>query len=72
VSEVPEPNDINRLTTELAPAKESVEYHVHRLESAFYNKTAYMGYPTPEIEAQWGALTQCEQLLCFVLDLLQY
>ncbi|CAN8099824.1 unnamed protein product [Discula destructiva] len=40
------------------PAASAVEYHIHRFESAFYNKTAYMGNPTPELDALWLNLSQ--------------
>jgi hypothetical protein len=48
--------------TRSAPARPAVEYMIHRFESAFYNQTEYMGYPTPELDARWSNLTKCISL----------
>ncbi|KUI54253.1 hypothetical protein VP1G_01687 [Cytospora mali] len=41
-----------------SPAASSVEYYVHRFESAFYNRTAYMGTPSPELNDRWMGLSE--------------
>ena len=44
---------------QIAPARDVVEYHQHRFTWNFWDKGAYMGFPTDEVDQRWSDLYNC-------------
>ena len=47
----------------VAPALEAVEYHEENFAGIFHQPSKYRGTPTPELEAEWEALWDCEWII---------